>query len=43
LIEVNVTSPTCLQEMNRLYHVQLEKQVITFAEDLAKQKSRKLP
>ena len=32
LIEVNVTSPTCLQEMNRLYQVQLEKKVIDFVE-----------
>jgi glutathione synthase len=28
LIEVNVTSPTCLQEMNRLYDVQLERKVL---------------
>lgn len=34
LIEVNVTSPTCLQEMNRLYNVRLEAQVIDFAERL---------
>ncbi len=32
LIEVNVTSPTCLQEMNRLYDVQLEDRVIEFVE-----------
>ena len=32
LIEVNVTSPTCLQEMNRLYGVQLEDKVIEFVE-----------
>jgi glutathione synthase len=32
LIEVNVTSPTCLQEMNRLYNVQLEEKVIDFVE-----------
>lgn len=34
LIEVNVTSPTCLREMNRLYHCQLEDQVIDFSEKL---------
>lgn len=34
LIEVNVTSPTCLQEMNRLYHKQLEDDVIEFVEKL---------
>ena len=28
LIEVNVTSPTCLQEMNKLYNKQLERHVI---------------
>ena len=32
LIEVNVTSPTCLQEMNRLYNVKLEEKVIDFVE-----------
>jgi glutathione synthase len=32
LIEVNVTSPTCLQEMNRLYNVKLEEKVINFVE-----------
>jgi len=36
LIEVNVTSPTCLQEMNRLYNVKLEEKVIAFAEKLVK-------
>ncbi len=36
LIEVNVTSPTCLQEMNRLYDVNLEQKVIAFAEKLVK-------
>ena len=30
LIEVNVTSPTCLQEMNRLYDLKLEDKVIDF-------------
>ncbi len=34
LIEVNVTSPTCLQEMNRLYNVTLETKVIDFVENL---------
>lgn len=34
LIEVNVTSPTCLQEMNRLTGEQLEDRVIEFAENL---------
>lgn len=32
LIEVNVTSPTCLQEMNRLYQKNLELEVIRFVE-----------
>jgi glutathione synthase len=35
LIEVNVTSPTCLQEMNRLYNVKLEEKIIDFVERLA--------
>ena len=34
LIEVNVTSPTCLQEMNRLYDCKLQDEVIQFAESL---------
>ncbi len=34
LTEVNVTSPTCLQEMNRLYDLKLELKVIEFAERL---------
>ncbi|MDP8265388.1 MAG: glutathione synthase [Candidatus Aceula meridiana] len=34
LIEINVTSPTCLQEMNRFYQKSLEDQVIEFAEGL---------
>ncbi len=34
LIEVNVTSPTCLQEMNRLYGQQLEDRVIEALEQL---------
>ena len=33
LIEVNVTSPTCLQEMNRLYNVKLEEKVIDFVKN----------
>ncbi len=36
LIEVNVTSPTCLQEMNRLYNVKLEEKIIDFVENLIK-------
>jgi glutathione synthase len=35
LIEVNVTSPTCLQEMSRFANQPLEDQVIRFAESLA--------
>ena len=34
LIEVNVTSPTCLQEMNYLYDCKLQHDVIVFAENL---------
>ena len=34
LTEVNVTSPTCLQEMNRLNHVRLEDEVIDYVEGL---------
>ena len=33
LIEVNVTSPTCLREMNRLNHEALEEKVIDFVEE----------
>ncbi len=36
LIEVNVTSPTCLQEMNKLYNLTLEDKVIEFVEKLIK-------
>lgn len=36
LIEVNVTSPTCLQEINKLYSVSLEDKIILFAEELIK-------
>ena len=32
LIEVNVTSPTCLREMNRLYKLKLEDKIIDFVE-----------
>ena len=35
LIEVNVTSPTCLQEINRLHDITLEEDVLTFAEILS--------
>jgi glutathione synthase len=38
LIEVNVTSPTCLQEMNYLYDCKLHHDVIQFAENLIKEK-----
>ncbi len=36
LIEVNVTSPTCLQEINRLYNVRLEEKILDFVEKLIK-------
>jgi glutathione synthase len=39
LIEVNVTSPTCLQEINRITGEHLEDRVIAFAEELAESKS----
>jgi len=38
LTEVNVTSPTCLREINALYGLKLHQQVIEFAEKLAKNK-----
>lgn len=38
LIEVNVTSPTCLQEMNQLYQKMLERHVIDFVEKAVDQK-----
>lgn len=38
LIEVNVTSPTCLQEMNRLYNKHLESPVIDFVEQQIQQR-----
>lgn len=39
LTEVNVTSPTCLQEMNRIYEKSLENKVIEFAENLIEDKN----
>jgi glutathione synthase len=36
LIEVNVTSPTCLQEMNALYNTHLQDRVVDFAESLVR-------
>ena len=33
LIEVNVTSPTCVQEINRLNELALEEKVIDFVEE----------
>lgn len=39
LIEVNVTSPTCLQEINALSHGCLEQDVITFSEQLVQKRS----
>ncbi len=43
LTEVNVTSPTCLQEMNRLYEKQLEDRVIALMERLASHPSPGIP
>ncbi len=43
LIEVNVTSPTCLQEMNRLGQVKLEKDILDFIERLIKNKPSHAP
>ena len=40
LIEINVTSPTCLQEMNRLYNKSLENDVIHFVENEIKRRSK---
>ena len=40
LIEVNVTSPTCLREMNYLYGKNLENQVISFIERLVKENKK---
>ncbi len=33
LTEINVTSPTCLKEMNQVYKIDIEKQVIKFVEE----------
>jgi glutathione synthase len=41
LIEVNVTSPTCLREMNDLYKEHLENKVIEFSEKLVDQLASK--
>ena len=38
LIEVNVTSPTCLQEMNQLYDLKLEDRVINYVEQHVRRK-----
>ena len=40
LIEVNVTSPTCLQEVNAITGERLEDQVIEFAETLSRERQR---
>lgn len=40
LMEVNVTSPTCLQEINRLYNCRLEDKIIKFAENEVKNDTR---
>jgi len=40
LIEVNVTSPTCLQEINRLYDRRLEDQVVAYVERLVQLKRK---
>lgn len=39
LTEINVTSPTCLREMNLLYGTRLDYKVIEYAENLVFQKS----
>ncbi len=39
LIEINVTSPTCIQEMNKFGNVHLEDQVINFVENHSIKKS----
>lgn len=38
LVEVNVTSPTCLQEMNELNNCALETKIISFVENLVEEK-----
>lgn len=40
LIEVNVTSPTCIQEMNRIYHQKLQDRVIEFVEELVEKNKK---
>lgn len=40
LTEINVTSPTCLREMNLLYGVSLEKEVIDYAIKLSQDRKR---
>lgn len=40
LIEINVTSPTCLQEMNSLYNKSLENDVIEFVENEIKRRNK---
>ncbi len=40
LTEINVTSPTCLQEMNKIYNKNLEKNVIDFVEESVKKFKR---
>ena len=40
LIEVNVTSPTCIQEINRLYGENLELKVMEFVEELVGRTAR---
>ncbi len=39
LIEINVTSPTCLKEINMLYNKNLEQDVIASVEQLAREKN----
>lgn len=41
LIEINVTSPTCLQEMNTIYGQKLEKKVLDFIESEIKINTKK--
>lgn len=43
LVEVNVTSPTCLLEMNQLYSLRLEDDIIAFVEKLSSQGLKILP
>ena len=39
LVEVNVTSPTGIQEINRLNQVHLEDDIIEFVEDLVQKQT----